>query len=150
MDIENKVKQALLDHDNGFNCAQSVIRQFAEDFGLLKETATLIASGFGGGMSCGRTCGALTGAIMVLGLATGYFNPEDLELKDRHKALVASFIKEFDAAHGNINCYDLIGLDLSIPGNRDKAIEQGLFDARCPNYIAHCVLGVDKIIKEHS
>lgn len=150
MDIESKIKQANADHDNGFNCAQSVVRQFAGDYGLLPETATLIASGFGGGMNCGKTCGALSGAIMILGLATGYFNPEDEERRDKHKAIVARVVKQFAEIHGSINCWDLIGMDLSIPGNRDKAIEEGRFEERCPNYISYAIRIIDQVLSEEA
>ena len=36
--------------EDGYNCSQSVLLAFAEDFGLDKKTAALISSSFGGGM----------------------------------------------------------------------------------------------------
>ena len=44
----------------GINCSQAVISSFAEDFGIDKNTALKLASGFGGGMGrTGHRCGAV-------------------------------------------------------------------------------------------
>ena len=49
------------------NCAQTIMRAYAEEMGLTEEQAAAIGCNFGGGMKCGGTCGAITGALMVLG-----------------------------------------------------------------------------------
>ena len=51
-----------------YNCAQSVLVPFAEDFGLSEEKAYALASAFGAGMKMGGVCGAITGGLMVMGL----------------------------------------------------------------------------------
>ena len=59
----------------GCNCAQAVLRCFAEQYGLDADTALRLATGFGVGMGRGGACGAVSGAVMVLGLAGGGGGP---------------------------------------------------------------------------
>ncbi len=55
--------------NNGYNCAQSVVAAFCEDFGVDKKTALMMSEGFGGGMGRMRlTCGAVTGMFFIVGL----------------------------------------------------------------------------------
>lgn len=57
----------------GYNCAEAILRAFAETYDLsINEDAYKMASGFGGGVGhAGCMCGALTAATMVLGLMEG-------------------------------------------------------------------------------
>lgn len=65
----------------GIDCAQVVLRYFADDLGVDKELVTKIASPFTGGMYKGMTCGAVTGAYMVLGIKYGHSKPNEGEKK---------------------------------------------------------------------
>jgi len=57
---------------NGYNCSQSVLSVFAEDFGMKKDCCLRLASPFGSGIARRQeTCGAVTGALMVIGLKYG-------------------------------------------------------------------------------
>ena len=49
------------------NCAQTILRAYAEELGITGDMAAKLSSNFGGGMKCGLTCGAITGELMVLG-----------------------------------------------------------------------------------
>lgn len=53
------------------NCAQTILRVYAEEMGMSEDLAAAVGSNFGSGMRCGGTCGAITAALMVLG-AKGY------------------------------------------------------------------------------
>ena len=48
-----KAEQAVAYHKAGYNCAQSVISVFAEDFNLDQKLLSRIATGFGGGIGEG-------------------------------------------------------------------------------------------------
>ena len=50
-------ESAIAYHDNGFNCAQSVLAALQEETGLDESTAKRVAAGFGGGVRCGEICG---------------------------------------------------------------------------------------------
>ena len=66
--IEERIQKAIGFFENGYNCSQSVLMAYADLYGIDQETATKIASSFGGGMGRLReVCGAVTGMFMVLG-----------------------------------------------------------------------------------
>ena len=54
-------ESAIAYHDNGFNCAQSVLAALQEETGLDESTAKRVAAGFGGGVRCGEICGSISG-----------------------------------------------------------------------------------------
>lgn len=56
-------------HRLGFNCAESIVKAYNEEFG--RDVPVKLASAFGGGMCSGSTCGAITGAMLILGDANG-------------------------------------------------------------------------------
>lgn len=56
------------------NCAQTIMRAYADELGMTEQQAAAIGCNFGGGMKCGGTCGAITSALMVLG-AKGIDSP---------------------------------------------------------------------------
>ena len=96
--------------NNGYNCAQSVVAAFCEDFGVDKKTALMMSEGFGGGMGRMRlTCGAVTGMFMVAGLLKGYADTDDKEAKDNHYKLIQELANEFKSVYGTYNCNELLG-----------------------------------------
>lgn len=123
---------------NCYNCCQSVLIPFSEEFGLSEKTSLKLASGFGGGMGRGETCGAITGAYMVLGLK----NDSSLslpEVKANMKATVKKFNAKFIEKHGSLLCKDLIGYNLSIPEEAEKASNAKVFDIICPHLVSYSV-----------
>ncbi|MCX5897676.1 MAG: C-GCAxxG-C-C family protein, partial [Proteobacteria bacterium] len=55
----NCAERAADSFARGFNCSQSVLAAYAEQFGLTEELALKVAGGFGGGMGrMAETCGA--------------------------------------------------------------------------------------------
>lgn len=117
-----------------YNCAQTIFSLFAPEMGLNTKTALRIASGFGSGMNSGETCGAVTGAYMVIGLKSGHdtSNPED---KANSKELILKFNKLFLAEHPSLKCKELLGFDTSVPEQKEKAREAGVFDSQCPRFL---------------
>lgn len=67
-------ERAIEYHNNGCNCAQSVLCALSDYTGLDEQTAKRLAAGFGGGARCGELCGAISGGIMALGLAESTAN----------------------------------------------------------------------------
>lgn len=102
--------------EKGYNCCQAVVAAFADepwfiDSGLTLETASKLASSFGGGMGRLReVCGTVSGMFMLSGLAQGYADtksPEKAAHYQRIQDLAAAFKKE----NGSIICRQLLGLD---------------------------------------
>lgn len=51
-------------YQNGYNCAEAMIRATNDEYGLgINEAGLQSYGGFGGGMQCGNVCGAFCGAL---------------------------------------------------------------------------------------
>ena len=101
----------------GYNCAQSVMCAFGDVTGLDIDSAARMASSFGGGLGRLReVCGTVSGAALVLGIARGYSDPNDLQAKKAHYHLVQEFARRFRERQGSIICRELLdGADVA-PG----------------------------------
>lgn len=109
MTKQEAVSQAVSYFDEGYACSQSVLLAFSEQFDLDDRTAKLIASTFGGGMGRLRqTCGAVTGGFMVLGLAFGNENPNDMETKLFAYGKVRELHARVEHIHGTTVCKELL------------------------------------------
>jgi C_GCAxxG_C_C family probable redox protein len=108
---------------------------YGRRFGLDRETALRIASGFAGGMRKAETCGAVTGAIMVLGLHRA--TAESTTAKQREPVYHA--MEEFTAAFERLNrtliCRGLLNCDISTPEGMQAAKERGLYKTVCPKMV---------------
>jgi len=122
---------------SGYNCAQSVVKTFADEAEYSSlEDVLLLASGFGGGIGrTGHICGALSGAVMVLGKMRGYRDPADSAGRARTYSLVRMLTEEFRAEHGAILCRDLWGFDFQDEAAVRQAQENGVFQKQCPAYV---------------
>lgn len=95
----------------GYNCAQAVFGAFADELGIDKETAMLIASSFGGGIGRLReVCGAVSGMMLVCGMKKGCGVPDDHGAKKEHYALVQKLAEKFREQNGAIVCRELLAL----------------------------------------
>jgi len=141
-------KIALENFNQGLNCAQSVFCAFAQEGGLSREKALLVASCFGGGMRCGEVCGAVTGALMAIGLNFGFTSMQNPTDKARSNALAVSFEKQFIAEKQSILCRELLGYDLSDSEEFMQITEKGLFGSICPQLISEAVRLVEKMLAD--
>ncbi|MGD9118277.1 MAG: C-GCAxxG-C-C family protein [Dehalococcoidia bacterium] len=124
------VERAVDCFEEGFNCCQAVLSSYGPRFGLDRESALKIASGFGGGVGhLGESCGAVTGALMVIGLKGDASAPEATY------RLVDRFLDKFKARQGSIFCRQLLGYDISTPQGLQAIKDRGLFDNLCPNFV---------------
>ena len=79
----NNSKKAKEIFKQGFSCAPAVVAAYCEPFGLEKEKALKLSTGFGGGMHLGPTCGVVTGVIMVIGVKYGKTVASDNKAKEK-------------------------------------------------------------------
>lgn len=133
MDMDQDIgARARALHDEGFNCAQSVLCVVGEELGLSRELCLALAGGFGGGLRCGEICGAVSGAVMALGVASPYTDATDA----RTKALTAAQAREccgaFRKEFGALRCQELV---------RPQKIT-------CPDYIDFCARWASDRIRE--
>lgn len=142
----NKLENALLLFNQGFNCSQAVFSVFCEELGLEPRVALRIACGFGGGICQGETCGAVTGAVMVLGLKYGQSKVVDKESKEKTYEIIKEFSEKFKDVNQSISCKELLNFDLSKENGRALAREKGLFTSVCPKMIRDAVIILEEIL----
>ncbi|MBO4894303.1 MAG: C_GCAxxG_C_C family protein [Clostridia bacterium] len=101
---------------DGYNCSQSVVGAFCEDFGIPRETGLIMSEGLGGGVGRMRDiCGAVTGMAIVLSMKYGSADLSDKDNKAKVYALVQQAADKFRAKHGSLDCSDLMGAVRSTP-----------------------------------
>jgi C_GCAxxG_C_C family probable redox protein len=131
-----KVEEAKECFSGNCNCCQSIIMTYGPQFGLEKELGIRLGTGFAGGLARhGEVCGAVSGAIIIIGLAHGMKDENDIEARDKTYELVNEFIKRFLEKNCFLTCRKLLGCDLRTPEGRAFAKDQGLFDTLCPNFV---------------
>lgn len=108
---EKRIEKAVALFKSGFNCAQSVVAAFADQYGFTEEQALHMAASFGGGIGRMRmTCGAACGLFMLAGLEKCAVEGKDRESKAANYALVQQLAEEFKKRNGTLICAELLGL----------------------------------------
>ena len=102
---------------SGMTCAQSVLCAFEDVTGLDRDTSMRIAASFGGGVGGLREmCGAVSGALVVLGMARGWTDPDDEAAKSAHYERTQTFVRRFRDAEGTSVCAELLSAAGVVPG----------------------------------
>lgn len=144
----NRVEQAVACFKSGLSCSQSILSTYAEQFGLDRQVALKLASGFGGGMGrMAGTCGVVTGALMVLGLQGGSAEPNDSKGREAIYERVREFARRFEARSGSTVCRDLIQCDISTPEGLAAAREQQLFATICPKFVQNAAEILEEMLR---
>ena len=130
----------------GIDCSQVVTGAFAEKMGMTEEQARKVSSCFGGGMMCGETCGAVTGALMVIGMVYGHSREGDQSQKEIMAAKTGGFKKLFGEKYSSCICRELLGHDISKPGEMEKVLEKGLMFDFCPRVVEDTIDILEKIL----
>ena len=150
--MTNHAKKAKELFMEGYNCAQAVLCSFEDLTGLDRETSARLASSFGGGMGRMReVCGTVSGALMVLGLLSGYSRPEDQEGKKAHYHLVQEFSRRFREENGSIICRDLLSGVNTTPGKDPEKRTDDYYKKRpCPDLVSFAAKLADEMLSEVS
>lgn len=144
----SRSERAIENFSRGYNCSQSVLSAFVDDFGLEFDTAMAMARGFGGGIGhTGGICGTITGAVMVIGLATGV-DADNREAKGRAYEYVQEFMGHFLQHHESLRCSDLLGHDIGDPDEFSVIREKNLFQTVCTRLIADGVELLEEMLEE--
>ncbi|MCM1183630.1 MAG: EAL domain-containing protein [Roseburia sp.] len=119
-----------------YHCSQALFGAFADDFGLDLKTAFKISTCFGGGMRQGGTCGCITAALLVLGMAFGFYDSQDRELEVYGNKKTEEFIRRFtEKMEGVIECRNILGKDISKPEDMAVIRKEKLILQKCPRAI---------------
>lgn len=144
--MEKRAGVALEKFSKGYNCAQSVIYAFADDFGFDGNLALKIASGLGAGMGRAQeVCGAVTGGILVVGMRYGRGENDDAGLREASYAKTRELMDRFSGEHGTYMCRGLLeGCDLASEEGQRRFKEKDLKTTVC----SQCVLSVVHILED--
>ena len=136
-------------HQDGFNCAQSVVGAFQDLLGMDEKQAMAMAGGFGGGVggSHAELCGAVSGGVLVLGLLTPHTDSADKEGKRRIYAVAKEFRSRFDAVFGLTRCGELLKARPGVT-ERNSASACLVVTAHCDNMIVTAVELVEQMLAE--
>lgn len=83
---------------------------------------------------------------MVIGLRYGPSQPGDLAARAKTNELTRKMMDKFQKENGSYLCRDLLGYDISIPEQAQKARESGLFVTFCPQKIESAVRILDELL----
>ncbi|MFX1417727.1 MAG: C-GCAxxG-C-C family protein [Promethearchaeota archaeon] len=143
------IENAISSFRKNFNCAQSIFSSYAPQYGLDKDTALKIATGFGGGMGrMQNTCGAVSGAFMVIGLRYGMGLKDDTEVKEKTYQVIREFSSRFQKIHGSIICRELLDCDINTPEGRDYYDQNDFFEKKCFQYVKDSAMILDEILSK--
>lgn len=144
--MNNRTTLALQSFRNGLNCSQSVFASYSETLGLDKDTALMVACGFGAGMGrMQETCGAVTGAYMVLSVFACRKNTENTERKTHSYAWVRTFSQLFAQRMGSTQCRTLLQCDLQTEEGQRYANENMVFENICEPCITTAIELIDTL-----
>lgn len=142
----NRMENSVNKFKDGFNCAQSVLHSYADEFGLSNDLAMKIATGFGGGMGRKQeVCGAVTGALMVIGLAYGRGCEDSKDKQDVTYSKVQYFYDSFVAEFGTVNCKDLLDGCCLLTPEGQKLFKENKLIERCHEFVRVACRILDQI-----
>lgn len=146
--MDTKINRAKELFQGNYNCAQSTLSVFSNELDLDATTLQNLTAGFGAGMCYqGRTCGTVAGAYMALGLYCGKELSEPEAVKTKTRELIEKFNRDFESKHHSTLCRELLGVDVSTEEGLEKARKQGVFENRCPNFVASAVEWLEQNLK---
>ncbi len=146
----NKSEKAKALFLSGYNCSQSVLGAFCEDFAMDFDTAMIMSSGFGGGMGRLReVCGAFSGIVMVLSLKYGYKNADDIEKKKELYKHIQNLAQKFKQDNTSIICKELLGLVPDSSPNPSQRTTAYYQKRPCPELVAYAARILDDYLKQN-
>ena len=103
--MESRVKETIVRHDKGYNCAQAVACTYCDLFGYKEEDVFRMTEGFGLGMGCmAGTCGALSGAVLLAGLKNSDGQINAPKTKGKTYKLSRQLLERFQERCGSTIC----------------------------------------------
>lgn len=135
--MQSKGERAAELFVGGFNCAQSVVTAFSEDYDVDEETALKMSCGLGGGCGIAELCGVLTGGTLVVGMKHGQYILEDNGAKANCRAKRDQFVETFIEKNGSATCRGLLGFDLTTDEGAEKYAEifKDRVNAPCTGFV---------------
>ena len=147
--MTHKEKAEQLLHQQ-YHCSQALFGAFSDELGVDLKTAFKISTCFGGGMRQGGICGCVTASLLVLGMALGFYDPQDREREVYGNKKTEEFIQRFtEKMDGVVNCRDILGQDISKPEGMAAIRKEGLILHKCPKIINISIEILEDMLAEH-
>ena len=147
--MTHKEKAEELLHQK-YHCSQALFGAFASDFGMDLKTAFKISTCFGGGMRQGEVCGCITAAMLVLGMALGFYDSQDTEREIYGNKKTDEFIKRFTGAMDGVTlCRDILGKDISKPEEMAVIRREGLILQKCPRALNISIEILEEMLEDY-
>ncbi|MGB4984588.1 MAG: C-GCAxxG-C-C family protein [Erysipelotrichaceae bacterium] len=127
----SKEEQAINNHHDNMNCAQSVLVAFSNEVNVDVDTLYKMMEGFGSGVSIGEVCGACTGMVSCISLLNSTGINHKGESKHQTRLDTNKYMNKFIALNGSCICRQLKANSVS-----------------CDKCIGDCARLVEEYIKE--
>lgn len=132
-----------------YHCSQALFGAYASDLGMEMKTAMKLSTCFGTGMRQGDTCGCVTASMLVLGMAYGFYDPQDQEQEILGNKKTDEFMRRFrQQMDGAVCCRDILGLDISQPEDMARFRQEGLKFKICPRALHASTAILDNMLQE--
>ncbi len=147
--MQRKEKALALFADK-FNCSQAIFAAYRNVDVLDEGSALKLSTVFGGGVACtgSELCGAVSGGLLAISMQYGKSdrNEQDAVGKtyDIGKRFIADFTSKIESE--SCRCEAILGINISIPENLEKAREQKLFETQCVKAITVASDLLDKLL----
>jgi len=131
-----------------FNCSQAVFTAYRKVDDLDEESALKLSTVLGAGVACtgSEMCGAASGALLAISMHFGKGDIESNDDKVKTYKLARSFMSDFELIMGSCTCETILGMNISIPENLEKAKEMKLFETRCLDAVKAASNLLEKIL----
>ena len=104
---------AILNHQKGYNCAQSVVCAFCDKLNISEDELFRLSEAFGFGMGCANVCGAVSAMVFIAGYVKSFGIDKLPETNKKESyALSKQMIEEFKNKNKSILCSDIKGCNL--------------------------------------
>ena len=139
-------KEELLALTNqGYDCAQCIIKAFEEELGEELGEAIRLVSCMSMGLLQGSVCGGVMAALAVIGWKFGKDEP-DVSTQGLCMIKREQFFMEFRRKYPDITCPGILGLDVRKNEDNIRANKEGLYTTLCPQMFEDIVAIVKKLI----
>ena len=133
---------------NGYHCSQSILNAFADDFGIGGDFAKTISLGLAGGSGTHGYCGCISGGYMALSMMYGHCEPGHPEKLGVLITKNREFFETFKKRHHQVNCRDLIRLDVFTEKGITEFIDRNIKETFCAGLVADTMDILESIMNE--
>lgn len=108
--MSERVKKALENHKNGYNCAQAVTCAYSDLFGVDEKDAFKMTEAFGFGMGTMGTCGAVSAMAALVGMKMSDGNLDKPETKKQCYKMIKEMTNQFKEMNQSVICAEIKGV----------------------------------------